>query len=128
MRQRDLSLSHGLTGDVLRAQGTCPAHGLSPESCYFDNMAKRDAGNAERQSDVSLSHGVIGDVLVSQGDLSAALTAYRQSHAIFESLAKRDPGNAQWQIDVAVSCSKLGVHTGVTAAPGASGRYTASRL
>jgi tetratricopeptide (TPR) repeat protein len=107
--QRDLSVSHSKTGDVLRAQGDLKgalaayraSHGIA------ERLAECDPSNAGWQRDLAVSHERTGDVLSAQGDLKGALAAFKAGMEIRERLAKGDPSTTGWQTDLIVSRMKL---------------------
>ncbi len=107
---REQTVSLGQQGDILRDEGKLePALKSYRDSlAIFEELAKRDPGNAGWQRDLSVSYNKVGDVQSAQGDLAGALKSYRDSLAIFEKLAKRDPGNAGWQADLAFSYWRTG--------------------
>jgi tetratricopeptide (TPR) repeat protein len=107
---RDLSISHNRTGDVLLTQadrdGALAAFraGLA----IREALARRDPANTQWQRDLSVSHNKIGDVLLTQGDRDGALAAFRAGLAIAEALARRDPANTEWQRDLSISQDRIG--------------------
>src|SRR5262249_55634767 len=108
--QRDLSISYGMVGNVLVAQGNLPEalKSLRDGLAIMERLAKADPTNAGRQRDLSVSHIKIGDVLAARGNLPEALKSFRDGLAIGERLAKADPSNVQWRNDLQYTIDRIG--------------------
>lgn len=126
---RNLSVSHGRIGDVLRAQGddggALAAYRADME--ISARLAASDPTNSEWQLDLSISHERIGDALRAQEGAAGTPSAYPASTAISEPLAASDPANGERQRDLSIRPERIGdaLHTQGDGA-GAIAAYRAS--
>jgi tetratricopeptide (TPR) repeat protein len=87
----------------------CPAQELGTHQkdlAAKQQLAERDAGNAQRQRALSASHVEMGDVLAMQGRHGEALEQYAAGSGI---LARGDPNDPAWQSDLAGIYERLGL-------------------
>jgi tetratricopeptide (TPR) repeat protein len=108
--QRNLVVSHGKVGDVLRPQGDLAGALVAYRKSLTiaEHLAAADPSNADWQWNLSASQGRVGDVLHLQGDLAGALSAYREPLTITEHLAAADPSNVDWQWNLSASHDNVG--------------------
>jgi len=108
--QRDLSVSQGILGDVLRGQGQfaeaiAAFHAAHAIRKHLADKYPADTGYC---NDLAQSHSALGDMYRTRGQLNEAMTAYRASQVIVERLAAQDPLDPRWQHNLSVAHRKLG--------------------
>jgi len=109
-RFRMRSVTLGIKGDVLRAQGKLPEALAAYQQglAIAKRLADQDPSNAGWQRDLATAYDRMGDVLRTQGRLPEGLAAYQQGLAITKRLADQDPSNAGWQRDLSLSYNRTG--------------------
>jgi tetratricopeptide (TPR) repeat protein len=109
-RFRMRSVTLGIKGDVLRAQGKLPEALAAYQQglAIAKRLADQDPSNAGWQRDLATAYDRMGDVLRTQGRLPEGLAAYQQGLAITKRLADQDPSNAGWQQDLAAAYDRMG--------------------
>jgi tetratricopeptide (TPR) repeat protein len=108
--QRNLSVSQGMVGDVLRAQGKLDEalEAYNASLAIRERLAAADPSNAGWQRDLSVSHQKIGFVAEQRGENNEARTNYMLSRDILLRLVAQDDSNATWRNDLAWVEKRLG--------------------
>jgi len=91
------SVTLGIKGDVLRAQGRLPEALAAYQQglAITKRLADQDPSNAGWQQDLAAAYDRMGDVWRAQGSFPEALDTYQ------------DPSNADWQRDLSVGYDKV---------------------
>jgi len=108
--QRDMSISYGKIGDVLRAHGDLSGSLQSYRAGLeiSQRLASQDPNNAKWQQDLSVTYDKIGDVLMAQGDLSGAWQSYRAGFEIFQRGVPGLDQFADWQRNMSITYDRIG--------------------
>lgn len=109
--QRELSISHQMTGDGLAALGDRNGALKAYEEAGRITQRLIDRGDppSRWRRDMARIHSSIGDLLVSErAHVREATGHYRRALQIRGDLVRLDRGNADWQRDLGISHRKLG--------------------
>jgi len=108
--QRDLSISHMWTGDVLRIQGRLDEALASFEKgrAGLEELTNSHPLNADWWRDLSVILERIGDILLVQGRFDEALVAFEADLEIGVQLTAYDPTNGDWECAFSLSLDRVG--------------------
>ncbi|MBY4945161.1 tetratricopeptide repeat protein [Cupriavidus respiraculi] len=109
--QRELSISHQMTGDGLAALGDRNGALKAYEEAerITQRLLDRDDPPSRWRRDMARIHTNIGDLLVSErARVPEATGHYRTALRMRGDLVRLDRGNADWQRDLGISHRKLG--------------------